>query len=46
MMREAGVQMEKTGLYIDQRKDKIIYPKKYFSSSLWNKQREETTLFI
>ena len=46
MMREFGVQMEKTGLYIDTRKDKIIYPKPYFSSEMWKKQREEITLFI
>jgi hypothetical protein len=46
MMREFGVQMEKTGLFIDKRKDKIIYPKPYFSSEMWKKQREEITLFI
>jgi hypothetical protein len=38
--------MEKTGLYIDTRQDKIIYPRLYFSSEMWKKQREETTLFI
>ena len=38
--------MEKTGLFIDKRKDKIIYPKPYFSSEMWKKQREEVTLFI
>jgi hypothetical protein len=46
MMREFGTQMEKTDLYIDKRKDKIIYPRPYFSSEMWKKQREETTLFI
>lgn len=46
MMREFGVQMEKPGLYIDQRTDKIIYPKKYFSSAMWNKKREAITLKI
>lgn len=46
MMREFGVQMEKTGLYIDTRQDKIIYPKKYISSAMWSKQREATTLYI
>ena len=40
MMREFGVQMEKPGLYIDQRDDKIIYPRKYVSSAMWNKKRE------
>ena len=38
--------MEKNDIYIDQRKDKIIYPQPYFSSEMWKKQREETTLFI
>ena len=38
--------MEKTDLYIDKRKDKLIYPKPYFSSEMWKKQRDETTLFI
>lgn len=46
MMREFGTQMEKIDLYIDKRKDKILYPKPYFSSEMWKKQREETTLFI
>ena len=45
MMREFGTQMEVTGLYIDQRKDKILYPRPYFSSQMWKKQREETTLY-
>ena len=38
--------MEKAGLYIDRRDDKIIYPTKYFSSIMWLKQRNETTLYI
>jgi hypothetical protein len=55
MMREMGVQMdvglgiecEKTGLYMDTRKDKIIKPNKnYFSSKMWAKEREDTTLYI
>lgn len=46
MNREFGVQMEKSGLFIDDRKSKIIYPRKYFSSAMWNKQREQTTLYI
>ena len=46
MMREQGAQMEKAGLFIDRRDDKIIYPTKYFSSIMWLKQREETTLYI
>lgn len=46
MMREFGTQMEKGDLYIDRRQDKIIYPKPYFSSQMWLKQREKTTLYI
>jgi len=46
MMREQGSQMEKAGVFIDRRDDKIIYPKRYFSSIMWLKQREETTLYI
>lgn len=55
MMREMGVQMdvglgvkcETTGVYNDTRKDKIIRPNKnYFSSTMWAKEREDTTLYI
>ena len=38
--------METSGLFIDRRDDKIIYPRKYFSSHMWTKQREEVSLFI
>lgn len=40
MMREQGSQMEKPGIFIDRRDDKIIYPQKYFSSAMWIKRRE------
>lgn len=46
MMREFGTQMEKSELYLDRRADTIIYPRPYFSSAMWKKQREETTLYI
>jgi len=46
MMREFGTQMEKNDIYVDTRKDKIIYPRPYFSSAMWKRQREETTLYI
>lgn len=55
MMREMGTQMdvglgtqcEVTGLFMDTKKDKIIKPNKYyFSSRMWLKEREETTLYI
>lgn len=36
-MREFGTQMEKNGLFIDKRKDKIIYPNAYFHSDMWKK---------
>lgn len=54
-MREMGVQMdvglgkkcETTGLYMDTRSDKIIRPNgSYFSSKMWAKEREDTTLYI
>ncbi len=38
--------MEKGDIYIDRRKDKIVYPKPYFSSEMWRRQREDTTLYI
>lgn len=46
MMREFGTQMEKTGLFIDKRKDKIIYPQSYFHSEMWKKVRENHSLKI
>lgn len=42
-----GNQCETTGLYADTTKDKIIQPNKhYFSSRMWAKEREDTTLYI
>lgn len=42
-----GVKCENTGLYHDTRKDKIIRPNKnYFSSTMWAKEREDTTLYV
>ena len=38
--------MEKTGIFIDKRKDKIIYPSSYFHSDMWKKQRESVSLFV
>lgn len=46
MMREFGTQMEKPGLFIDKRKDKVIKPRPYFSSDEWKKLRWERTLYI
>lgn len=42
-----GIKCENTGIYMDTRKDKIIRPNKnYFSSKMWAKEREDTTLYI
>ncbi len=42
-----GIKCENTGIYMDTRKDKIIRPNKhYFSSKMWAKEREYTTLYI
>ena len=42
-----GMECHKTGLYGDTRNDKIIRPNKnYFSSKMWAKEREDTTLYI
>ena len=46
MMREFGTQMEKNDIYIDTRKDKIIYPRPYFSSEMWKRQREESNVCV
>lgn len=46
MMREFGTQMEKPGIFIDKRKDKVIKPRPYFSSDEWKKQRWDRTLYI
>ena len=42
-----GIKCENTGIYMDTRKDKIIRPNKnYFSSKMWAKEREDTTLYL
>lgn len=42
-----GKRCETTGLYMDTRNDKIIRPNlNYFSSKMWAKEREDTTLYI
>ena len=42
-----GIKPENTGIYHDTRNDKIIRPNKnYFSSIMWAKEREDTTLYI
>lgn len=38
--------MEREGLFIDERKDKKMEAKIYFTSEMWEERREEATLFI
>ena len=46
MMREFYAQTEKVGLHIDTRDDKPMAAKPYFTSEMWEAQREEHTLYI
>ena len=46
MMREFGTQMEKPGLYIDKRNDKIIYSKPAYTSDMWEEDRAKMALYI
>jgi hypothetical protein len=45
-MREMGTQMEKEGLFLDKRTDKIVEPKMYFTGEMWDERREEAALYI
>ena len=45
-MREFGAQMERQGLWIDQRNDKEFQSKKYFTSEMWDQRREYAALYI
>lgn len=38
--------MEKEGLFIDTRNDKVMQPILYFSSEMWDDRRSEAALFI
>lgn len=38
--------MEKEGLFIDTRTDKIVRPNLYFDSSMWSDRRNEAALYI
>ena len=44
--REFGIQMEKEGLYVDPRTDKVMYPRVYFDSAMWEERRAEAALYI
>lgn len=46
LMREFGTQMERKGIFIDNRQDKTTDPKPYFSSEMWLERREEAARFI
>ena len=41
-----GTQMEKEGLFIDRRNDKVVEAKMYFTSEMWEERREEAALYI
>lgn len=38
--------MEKEGLFIDTRKDKIMQPQMYFDSEMWDDRRWQAALYI
>lgn len=46
MPREYGTQMEVAGLFIDTRNDRVVEPKFYFDSKMWEERRNEAALFI
>ncbi len=45
-MREFGTQMERVGIFVDQREDKDLQPKMYFTGEMWEERREEACLYI
>lgn len=38
--------MERVGLWLDPREDKLVQPRMYFTSEMWDQRREEAALFI
>ena len=44
--REFGTQMERVGLHIDIRQDKILYAEEYFGCQKWEQEREKTVSFL
>ena len=46
MMREFGTQMDKKGMSVDLRTDKVMASQKYFTSEEWEDRRLRTVLFI
>lgn len=46
MMREFSSQTPCPGIVIETRNDKILEAKPYFTSEMWMKKREETSLFV
>jgi hypothetical protein len=38
--------MEKEGIFIDTRNDKLVQPVMYFNSEMWEERRNEAALFI
>jgi len=46
MMREFSTQTPVPGIVVETRTDKVLEAKPYFTSEMWMKQREVTTLYI
>jgi len=46
MMREFSSQTPVPGIVVETRSDKILEAKPYFTSEMWMKKREETTLYV
>lgn len=46
MMREFSSQTPVPGIVVETRSDKVLEAKPYFTSEMWMKQREETTLYL
>jgi hypothetical protein len=44
--REIGTQMEKEGLFVDTRMDKLVRASLYFDSEMWQQRRNEAALYI
>ena len=46
MFREFGTQMAYTGLFIDERQDKVLEPSEYFNADKWEEKRNNTVIFL
>jgi hypothetical protein len=46
VLREFGVQMERQGVWVDQREDKEVQSRKYFNSEMWDQRRDCAALYV